>query len=133
MTKRRNKDYGWPHMFYCIADGSYLICKNVDEIPDGFADTRGECDVMPTGSPPPYSGELPATAEEEAVVDDDDDVAVPETVPEVDEENPTVTLKELKVSRKEAIVLLTEEQVDFKKNASNDELAVMVQILLEEE
>ena len=131
MKKRRSKDYGWPHMFYCIADGTYLICKNVAEIPDGFADTRAECDVEAVGEPDKYTGEVPATDEEEAVADaaeDGGDDAV-----KVDEENPTVTLKDMNVSRKEAIALLTEENVDFKKNATNAELAVMVQMLLHED
>ena len=127
--KRNSKDYGWPHMFYCKADGTYLTCAKLSDVPKGFVDTRMECDVKPTGveEPKPYMGERPVT-EEEVVVADDDDDDVPTTAPNGEK----ITLKSIGVSRKEAVAALTEEKVDFNAKATNDELAALVHALLSE-
>jgi hypothetical protein len=85
--KRNSKDYGWPHMFYCKKDGSYLVCATLADVPKGFVDTRDECDVKPTGveEPKPYTGTRPATEEETVVADD--------TTSETTEDGEPITLK----------------------------------------
>ena len=133
--KRSQKDYGWPHMFYCKADGTYLICKNLGEVPEGFVDTRGECDVKPTGveEPQPYAGQRPASEDEEIVAEGgEDDESSDED--NGDEDAPKgQTLKQMGIKRKEAIAMLEEEGVDFNKKATNEVLAGLIEGLLEEE
>lgn len=132
--KRKAKDYGWPHMFYCKADGTYLKCETLEDLPKGFVDTRAECDVPAVGEPMKYTGELPATASEEIVADDQDDDNDNDDDGDGDnEETEPQTLEQMGVSRKEAIAVLKEAGVEFKKNASNVDIAALVEALLEEE
>lgn len=127
--KRVAKDYGWPHMFYCKADGTYLKCATLADVPKGFVDTRGECDIPAIGEPTPYMGERPATAEEEVVETAGDEDNKP---PVKDEDGETITLKSLGISRKEAISALEEEKIDFNPKAKNNVLASLVHALLSE-
>lgn len=132
--KRKAKDYGWPHMFYCKADGTYLACDTLADVPKGFVDTRMECDIEPVGEPSPYTGPRPATASEEAALaeadeDEDDDGEDNDTPDEV----PGKTLEEMGIKRKEALAMLKEEGVKVPQNAKNDVIAGLVEELLEEE
>lgn len=134
----KHKANGWPSMFYHPVTAAYIKCENADEVPEGFLSDPNECSNRPEGelkkwdgkdAPKPVKSQAskdPKKVKKEVEVEDEED-------DEEDDEIVAVTLKDLKIDRKQAIQILKEEGVDFGKSPKNDHLAFLVNELLEKE
>ncbi len=123
------KHQAWPKMFYHPVDGSYVTCESKADVPEGFVSSLAECENTPMGEPVPC---MNYTVPEIVDEDDDDGDGGDDDNDDEGEDDP-VSLEDLKLTRKEAIKLLEEEDIDFKKNAKNAVIAGLVSELLKEE
>lgn len=116
------KHQEWPKMVYHPTSGNYVVCASEAEVPDGFVDNINDCENKPTGVDEPVkcvNTAVPTKNKKPAAKKDEG-----ESVP---------TLESLDLNRTEAMGMLDDEKIEYKKNISNDDLAALVSDLLEEE
>ncbi len=108
----------WPAMFYHPTEvGRYEICESEDDVPEGYVDNPtkvGKSAKEQARDKKPAKKKAPAKK------------SAAKKVPEV-------TLESLGVSRKEALEVLADEDVDYDDDIENAELALLVKDLLEDD
>lgn len=139
----------WPKMFYHPVTGDYVTCAGEADVPEGFVNNIKDCESPPVGTnepsrctnmdvPDKYRDKKGKKAEPKKAASKPDTskpaakkVEKPADKDDEDDDE-IVTLESLELSRNEAIELLDEAKVKFKKNASNDTIAGLVADLLED-
>lgn len=108
----------WPKMVYHPVSGAYTIVKSESEIPQGFVESLAESEykggVQPAQCHDFTVPEMYITGADKESDDDADDV---DKVP---------SLKELNMTRKEAMDILTEEGSAPAGNITNAKLAELI-------
>lgn len=116
------KHQSWPKMVYHPVSGAYTIVKSESEIPEGFVRSLAETEYRGGNPaqchdftvPEKYITEgVKKSDEEDDDADDTDDVKIP-------------TLKDLDMTRKEAIDILTEDGAKVAGNITNVALAELI-------
>lgn len=155
---KSEKDYTFPKMFYNKKTSDYIIVQNMDEVPKGYVTNPADCvnrrgvlrpdsavQVLitnPTITPPAKKEEVsvndfgkkskkPAAAKAAAAPKAKEKVV--EKATEVEPAEVSTTLKSLKLSRDEAVEMLTQEKIKFDPEASDDAIAAIIGELLDED
>lgn len=108
-----SKSVQYPAMRYHPVNGHYVICHGLDDVPPGYLDNIRDVEDADLDK---YEGPLPARGE---------DLTAPEKKAKA-----KVTLKSLKLTRAEAMEILTGENVDFADDANNATIASLVAEIL---
>lgn len=146
--KYKSKPYkhqDWPKMFFHPVTAEFVVCLDESEIPEGFVADINKCKNTPTGttapkpclsvgqakpsvSKPVIEKPVSKTVVEEKIEEEE------ETEEDTDDQSDDVepTLESLKITRKDAMALLKEENVKCPKNAPNSKVAKLVSELLKE-
>ncbi len=122
-----------PKMWFHPVTGAYIICNTASEVPDGFVDNINKCSSPILDK---FEGPAPCLSFGVSTKVKPKKVAKKTKVNKKDKPPKNAensTLKSLGLSREEAEEILTEDKIKFDANASNDDIAVLVADLLEEE
>tara|TARA_R110000772_G_scaffold2839_1_gene10301 strand:+ start:10886 stop:11275 length:390 start_codon:yes stop_codon:yes gene_type:complete len=114
----------FPTTVFHPVDGSYLIVDDEASIPEGFIPDINDAENVPSGVVGPVA------CMNQVVPDKYKSKKTKKSAAKVDEN--VITLESLELNREEAIEILEEANVVFKKNASNAKLAELVNSILEE-
>lgn len=116
MEKYKKKPYkhqDFPKMVYHGETGAQLICKTEEEIPEGYVFNLANVGKKPVKASKSKGKKTGGKKTAKA--------------------GKGVTLKSLSVSRKDAMEMLTDEKVKFDEDMSDDEIAVLLDEVLEDD